>query len=93
MDLILNRILPVLHAGVRVHVHDVFLPDPYPADWSWRGYTEQLGLAGYLASPAWRILWASHYAVTRMGAAERPAIAALPLATGARESSLWLVRR
>ena len=92
VDLMLNRILPGLGPGVRVHVHDVFLPDPYPADWAWRGYTEQLGLAGYLTSPGWRILWASHYAVTRMQAASRPAIAALPLAAGARESSLWLER-
>jgi hypothetical protein len=93
VDLILNRILPSLRTGVFVHVHDVFLPDPYPADWAWRGYTEQLGLAGYLTSPGWRIVWASNYAVTRMGAAKRPAIAALPLPEGARESSLWLVRR
>ena len=93
VDLILNRILPALRPGVLVHVHDVFLPDPYPAGWAWRGYTEQLGLAGYLTSPAWRIVWASHYAVTRQGAAERPAIAALPMPDGARESSLWLVRR
>ena len=93
VDVILNRIMPALRPGVRVHVHDVFLPDPYPPDWAWRGYTEQLGLAGYLTSPAWSILWASHYAVTRLGAAERPAIAALPLPAGARESSLWLVRR
>ncbi len=93
VDLILNRILPVLAPGVLVHIHDVFLPDPYPADWAWRGYTEQLGLAGYLTSPGWRILWASHYAVTRMRAAERPAIAALPMPEGARELSLWLERR
>lgn len=92
VDLILNRILPGLRAGVRVHIHDVFLPDPYPPDWAWRGYTEQLGLAGYLTSPGWRILWASHYAVTRMQAADRPAIALLPLPEGARESSLWLRR-
>lgn len=92
VDLILNRILPSLAPGVLVHVHDVFLPDPYPADWAWRGYTEQLGLGGYLTGPAWEVVWASHYAVTRLAAAERPAIAALPLTDGARESSLWLRR-
>ena len=92
VDLILNRIMSALGPGVHVHIHDVFLPDPYPADWAWRGYTEQLGLAGYLTSPGWRVLWASHYAATRMGAAERPAIAVLPLPAGARESSLWLRR-
>ncbi len=93
VDLVLNRILPALAPGVLVHIHDVFLPDPYPADWAWRGYTEQLGLAGYLTSSGWQVVWASHYAVTRLAAAERPAIGALPLAPGARESSLWLRRR
>jgi len=92
VDLILNRILPALRPGVLVHIHDVFMPDPYPADWEWRGYTEQLGLGGYLAGRDWRIVWASHYAVTRMGAAKRPAIAVLPKPEGARESSLWLRR-
>jgi hypothetical protein len=92
VDLILGRILPSLRPGVRVHIHDVFLPDPYPTDWAWRGYTEQLGLSGYLTSPGWEVVWATHYAVTRLGAAERPAIARLPLPEGARESSLWLRR-
>lgn len=88
VDIILNRILPRLKPGVRVHVHDVFLPDPYPAAWEWRGYAEQNGLAPWLLSGALRPLWSSHYAAGRMGAAERPAIRALPWA-GAPESSLW----
>jgi hypothetical protein len=92
VDMMLNRILPALGPGVLVHIHDVFLPDPYPEEWAWRGYTEQLGLAGYLTSPGWEVIWASHYAVTRMGVAERSAIAWLPLIDGARESSLWLRR-
>lgn len=92
VDLILNRILPSLAPGVLVHIHDVFLPDPYPADWAWRGYTEQQGLAGYLTGRDWRIVWASHFAVTRLGAVEGPSVAALPMPQGARESSLWMVR-
>ncbi|MDT8344347.1 MAG: class I SAM-dependent methyltransferase [Thermohalobaculum sp.] len=92
VDMILNRILPRLAPGVLVHLHDIFLPDPYPVDWAWRGYTEQSGLAGWLAGGAYRPIWASHYALTRMGAAEAPGIADLPLPEGARESSLWLVR-
>ncbi|HKK31513.1 MAG TPA: class I SAM-dependent methyltransferase [Alphaproteobacteria bacterium] len=93
VDMILNRILPSLAPGVLVHVHDVFLPDAYPEDWSWRGYTEQLGLGGYLTNPDWKIVWASHYAVTRIGAAERPGIKELSMPAGARESSLWLARQ
>ena len=48
VDFLLNRILPALPAGVLVHVHDVFLPDDYPADWEWRGYNEQLGVAALI---------------------------------------------
>ena len=28
-----------------LHVHDIFLPDPYPAAWDWRGYNEQAAVA------------------------------------------------
>ena len=45
VDILLNRVLPALPAGVLVHIHDVFLPDDYPPAWSWRGYNEQLGVA------------------------------------------------
>ena len=92
VDMILNRILPALAPGVLVHVHDVFLPDPYPADWAWRGYTEQLGLGGWLAGGGARLLFASRYALTRLGAAAHPAIARLPMPEGAVETSLWLER-
>ena len=52
VDWLLNRILPGLAAGVLVHFHDVFLPDPYPGTWSWRGYNEQQALAALLAGRA-----------------------------------------
>ena len=93
VDTILNRILPVLGRGVLVHLHDVLLPDPYPEAWAWRGYTEQNGLGGWILGGAFEPVFASHYAVTRMGAAGRPGVAALPLPEGARETSLWLRRR
>jgi predicted O-methyltransferase YrrM len=92
VDMIMNRILPVLAPGVLVHIHDVALPDPYPAEWVWRGYTEQNGLAGWILGGAFRPVFASHYALTRMDADTRPAIAALPLPKSAFETSLWLRR-
>lgn len=92
VDLLCNRVLPRLASGVRVHIHDVFLPDPYPEAWAWRGYTEQLGLGGWLAGGAVRVLFSSRYALTRMGAAARPGVAQLPLPDGAFETSLWLER-
>lgn len=91
VDIICNRILPRLASGVRVHIHDVFLPDPYPADWAWRGYNEHNALVGWLMGGAYRPIWASHYAATRLNAGARPVIAALPW-SGVPESSLWIER-
>lgn len=91
VDVLFNRVLPALPAGVLVHVHDVFLPDDYPADWHWRGYNEQLGLAPMLRSGGYEVLWSSHYVTTRMREAlAGTAVARLPLVAGARESSLWI---
>ena len=91
VDHLMNRVLPGLPAGVRVHLHDIFLPDDYPAAWAWRGYNEQLAVAALLHGGGYRPLFASHYAVTRMaGRVADSAAAGLPLAPGAHESSLWL---
>ena len=91
VDTLLNRILPALPAGVRVHIHDIFLPDDYPAGWEWRGYNEQLAVGALLFGGAYRPLFASHYVATRMAGAVADSVAGrLVLEAGAVESSLWL---
>jgi Methyltransferase domain len=86
VDWILNRMLPALPRGALVHIHDMFLPDDYPAEWSWRGYNEAPAVAALLEC-GFEILFASHYAQTRLGS-ELPVLpAAVP---GALASSLWL---
>jgi hypothetical protein len=93
VDLLFNRILPGLPAGVIVHIHDVFLPDGYPAEWEWRGYNEQLGVAALIQGEGYRLVWASHYAATRMADAVAASVAGrLQLKAGAKEVSLWLVK-
>lgn len=93
-DVVLNQVLPALPPGVRVHLHDIFLPDPYPADWAWRGYNEQLAVATLLQGGNWQILWSSHWVATRLAARLQAGPAArLPLLPGAHESSLWLEKR
>jgi len=93
VDFLLNRVLPRLPRGAHVHLHDIFLPDPYPADWAWRGYNEQCAIAALVAGPGWRIDFAAHYVATRMAdALAQSALARLPLAPGARESSFWITR-
>jgi hypothetical protein len=93
VDFLLNEVLPILPAGTLLHLHDVFLPDDYPASWGWRGYNEQAGVA-LLLDGRWEPLFASRYVVTRMSdLIEGSIVARLPLLPGALETSLWLKRR
>jgi predicted O-methyltransferase YrrM len=90
VDLIFGAILPRLPAGALLHVHDVFLPDDYPAHWAWRGYNEQSAVMALLAG-GWRVVWASHYVRTRLSEQLSDRVAGrLPMRPGALESSLWL---
>ena len=91
VDRVVNDLLPRLTAGILLHLHDIFLPDPYPAAWAWRGYNEQGMVGALLQGGAWRILWSSRWCTTRR--ADRLAtspLTHLPLAPDVPESSLWL---
>jgi predicted O-methyltransferase YrrM len=92
VDRLFLDILPRLPTGLLVHVHDVFLPDRYPAEWAWRGYNEQLLVGALLQGGGYELLFASRHVATR-----RPewlaALASLPLPPGAFETSLWLTKR
>lgn len=59
-----NEVLPRLAPGVIVHVHDVFLPWPYPRDWiehnRWY-WAEQYLVQAFLAfNDRIHVLWAAH---------------------------------
>jgi predicted O-methyltransferase YrrM len=89
--LLFGEAIPRLPAGALLHVHDIFLPDPYPAEWGWRAYTEATLVAALLAGGGFTILWSSRYAATRLAdAVAGSAAGRLPLVAGAWESSLWL---
>lgn len=91
VDLLLNRVLPELPAGVLVQIHDILLPDDYPAAWGWRGYNEQQGVAPLIDSPGWELLWSSRWAAMRMAAEVAAGVVGrLRLQPGAIEASLWL---
>lgn len=91
LDRVLNDVLPRLPAGVLVHLHDILLPDAYPADWAWRGYNEQQAVAPLLWTGAFEIVFASHFVRTRRADwLERSVVARLPGAEAAPETSLWL---
>ncbi|WP_119418447.1 class I SAM-dependent methyltransferase [Desertibaculum subflavum] len=90
VDLLFGHVLPRLAAGVRVHIHDIFLPDDYPTAWEWRGYNEQQGVIGLLQGGGFDLEFASHWVATRMAAALPPSLTALALPAGAFETSFWL---
>jgi len=93
VDHVLNRLVPALPAGAILHLHDILLPDPYPADWRWRGYNEQNAVLPLLIGGGFRPLFASHHAATRMaGRVADSVVGRLPGAPGAMPASLWLER-
>jgi hypothetical protein len=93
VDWLFSRVLPRLKSGCWLQVHDIFLPDDYPAAWLWRGYNEQNVLPGLLGG-GWRPVFASHYAASRLGAEVMAGpVGRLPAAPGALPASLWLQKR
>jgi hypothetical protein len=94
VDLLLNRVLPRLPAGVIVHIHDIFLPFDYPPVWGWRAYNEQQGVLPLMATGAYQPLFSSVW--TRQRFAERLArsvVARLPMPQEAMSTSLWLEKQ
>lgn len=90
VDLLVGDVLPRLPDGVLVHIHDILLPHPYPAEWEWRGYNEATAVAALL-SGGHELVFSSHWIASRHP--ERVAqgiVGRLPLVPGARETSLWL---
>lgn len=93
VDRLFLDVLPRLAQGVLVHVHDVLLPDAYPAEWAWRGYNEQTVVGALIAGGRWQVLFASHYMATRCRS-----LVDATLPQGVRdfptgpESSIWLQR-
>ena len=92
VEFLLKAVLPLLPAGVRVHFHDIFLPDDYPHDWEWRRYNEQAAVASLIESGVFTVDFASHAVVSRSPEEIRGVLARLPLLPSAFESSLWLTK-
>jgi hypothetical protein len=86
VEFLLQKALPRLAKSVRVHFHDIFLPDPYPLAWAWRRYNEQQAV-GALIGNGYAMEFSSHQVRERKGV-----LARLPLKDGAIESSLWLCK-
>ena len=90
------EVLPRLKPGVRIHVHDIFLPHDYPQDWvikENRSWNEQYVLQALLMhSNAFRVLFGSTYAFWKYPELVRDALA---LADGRAFGgcSIWFEKR
>jgi predicted O-methyltransferase YrrM len=66
------EIMPLLKPGVLVHIHDIFLPDDYPPQWTGRLYSEQYILAEQLlcGAPPFKVVLPNYFALAdaEMGA-------------------------
>jgi predicted O-methyltransferase YrrM len=87
LEHLFGEVLPRLAPGVRVHFHDIFLPDDYPRSWEWRRYNEQAAVKALLAA-AYAQEFSSHQTLKRDRL--QGVLARLPLLPDALESSLWL---
>jgi len=92
VDFLMNAVLPLLPAGVRVHFHDIFLPDDYPPEWQWRRYNEQPAVAALIERNILKVDFASHATVKLEPEKIQGVLERLPLMPGALESSLWLTK-
>ena len=94
VDRIVGDVLPRLPSGVLVQFHDVLLPDPYPAEWAWRGYNEGTVVAALMGGGCYDLVFSSHWVASRHPEwLASGIISQIPLVAGARETSLWLRKR
>ena len=87
VEFLFEAVLPRLARAVRIHFHDIFLPDEYPAQWAWRRYNEQAAVAALIGN-GYALEFSSHQAAA--GGRLNGVLARLPLVPRAMETSLWL---
>ncbi|MDA8018190.1 MAG: class I SAM-dependent methyltransferase [Thermoanaerobaculia bacterium] len=93
VNFLIFEILPRLAPGVKIHVHDIFLPHDYPASWVLeenRSWNEQYMVRALLMySRAFRVVFGCSYAAHRF-----PDLVAEALADGRvlGGGSLWIER-
>lgn len=90
------RVLPVLAPGVLVHVHDIFTPADYPAEWVLRRgllWNEQYLLEAFLSmNPGYEILLACNWLANRHGDRLQALLPGLALAPDAQPGAFWIRR-
>lgn len=92
VDLLFGQVIPSLPSGVLVHVHDIFLPYPYPPEWQLRGYNEQNALAPLIGGGVLKTLLPCHYAVRDMADDVDAICGFIPRPRPNHDASFWTIR-
>ena len=90
LDILFNRMFPRLRPGVIVHVHDIYLPYPYPPEWEKARWNEQTALIDWLLSGAVRPEVSTHFAIRDMADDLAGLCPSVPQIAGSGGASLWL---
>ncbi|HZX92517.1 MAG TPA: class I SAM-dependent methyltransferase [Rudaea sp.] len=89
------EVMPRLKSGVRIHIHDIFLPHEYPRDWvidKNRSWNEQYLLRALLMhSTGFRVIFGCSYAYWRFPDLVRAALAH-PQGRAFAGGSFWIER-
>lgn len=89
------EVIPRLHKGALVHIHDIFLPDEYPRRWvieEGRHWNEQYLVRAFLEfNQAFEIVWAAHFMAKFHHSAVRSVFRRFPALGGG--GSLWIRRK
>jgi predicted O-methyltransferase YrrM len=90
-----HEILPRLHPGVVVHIHDIFLPHEYPEPWvleGW-GWNEMYLVRSFLQfNSAFEILWGAMYMLTHHHGEVVGAFPDYPKYSSMAGASMWIRR-
>ncbi|MBT8253338.1 MAG: class I SAM-dependent methyltransferase [Flavobacteriaceae bacterium] len=90
------EVLPILNSGVIVHVHDIFTPKDYPAEWIFDKHllwNEQYILEAYLSNNHdYRIIGALNYLVHQHNEAFSSKCPVFSQQSGRQPGAFWMVR-
>ena len=92
VDILFGEIIPSLPRGVLVHVHDIFLPFPYPDEWELRGYNEQNALAPLVMADVLTPLLPCQYVRREMASQTQKLCGFIPRPRPNHDASFWTVR-
>ncbi len=92
VDRLFGEIIPALPAGVLIHIHDIFLPDPYPVAWLLRGYNDQNALAPLVANSVLKPLFPCQYVSRYMAREVSRHTDFIPRPRPNHDASFWTVK-